>query len=241
MKIFSTKWEKPKAILLPRSSQSNKKFLFASYQTSTVLANGVRHSLQCQILEKTAIQYFKTEKVVSLRSVYIVKVFNISDPFYCPFSSISFDDYSIFFWYKSICSTLYKVCAVLMRHTHNTCEGVQYQWGTTLSTHERLLVNSNKLIKFPSRYWTTLRILQVCFKSIVCVLGNYLSHDNLKKQLPAHFYGHAIIVMNILCLGGPKVQGQKLSFLIWMQCFHWLLSQILIDNNKLDKASIMTS
>ena len=70
---------------------------------------------------------------------------------------------------------------------------------------------------------------------------SYLSHDNLKKQLPAHFYGHAIIVMNILCLGGPKAQGQKLSFLIWMHCFHWLLSQILIDNNKLDKASIMTS
>ena len=42
---------------------------------------------------------------------------------------------------------------------------------------------------------------------------NYLSH-NLKKQLPPHFYGHAIIVMNILCPGGPKAQGQKLSFLI---------------------------
>ena len=44
---------------------------------------------------------------------------------------------------------------------------------------------------------------------------SYLSHyNNLKKQLPAHFYGHAIIVMNILCLGGPKAQGQKFSFLI---------------------------
>ena len=44
--------------------------------------------------------------------------------------------------------------------------------------------------------------------------SSYLSHDNLKKQLPEHFYGHEIIVMNILCLGGPKAQGQKLSFLI---------------------------
>ena len=44
---------------------------------------------------------------------------------------------------------------------------------------------------------------------------SYLSHyNNLKKQLPAHFYGHAIIVMNIVCLGGPKAQGQKFSFLI---------------------------
>ena len=42
---------------------------------------------------------------------------------------------------------------------------------------------------------------------------SYLSH-NLEKQLLVHFYGHAIIIMNILCLGGPKAQGQKLSFLI---------------------------
>ena len=114
----------------------------------------------------------KLKELCLLRSVYMVKVLYHSDPFYCPFSSISFDDYSNFFWYKSICSALYKVCAMLMMHTCNACEGVQYQWGTTLSTHERLLVNSNKWIIFPPRYWTPSRILQVCLKSIVCVLEN---------------------------------------------------------------------
>ena len=69
----------------------------------------------CQILEKTAGQYFKTERVVSLKIIshgasfiqYLIVLLSF-------FHALDFD-YSNFFFYKSICSTLYTVCAVPVR------------------------------------------------------------------------------------------------------------------------------
>ena len=53
-------------------------------EMKTLLLLHVYRSLQCQILEKTAIQYFKTERVVSLKISLPGESF-ITDPFYCPF------------------------------------------------------------------------------------------------------------------------------------------------------------
>ena len=60
------------------------------------------------------------EKLVSLKIIMLHGESFISDPFYCPFFKHYFDDYSNLFWYKSICSTLCKVCA-------------EYSWGTPVT------------------------------------------------------------------------------------------------------------
>ena len=52
----------------------------------------------CQILEKTARKYFKTERLISLKIILHVHGESfISDPFYCPFFKHYVDDYSNFF------------------------------------------------------------------------------------------------------------------------------------------------
>ena len=62
---------------------------------------------------------------------------------------------------------------------------------------------NGKFIKVPLRYWNTLTDTVVCLTGIVHALENelelFVTNYPKKKQLPAHFYGHAITVMNILC------------------------------------------
>ena len=50
----------------------------------------------CQILEKTARKYFKTERLVKI-ILHVHGESFISDPFYCPFFKHHVDDYSNFF------------------------------------------------------------------------------------------------------------------------------------------------
>ena len=66
-------------------------------------------------------------------------------------------------------------------------------------------------------YWNILTDTVVCLTGIVHTLENeselFVTNYSKKSNYQHTFYGHTIIVMNILCLGGPEARGQKLSFL----------------------------
>ena len=62
---------------------------------------------------------------------------------------------------------------------------------------------NGKFIKFPLRYWNTLTDTVVCLTGIVQALENelelFVTNYPQKSNYKHIFYGHAIIVMKILC------------------------------------------
>ena len=103
------------------------------------------------------------------------------------------------------------MCSTHEAHLH-------YLWGCavpvrhTLSTYERLLMNRT-FIKFLLWCWNTLTDTVVCLTGIVHAFENklelFVTNYPKTKQLPAHFYGHAIIVMNIFCFVSRRAWGSR--------------------------------
>ena len=129
----------------------------------------------------------------------------------------------------------------------STHEVVQYSWGTpalpvrvcsTSEAHSQYLWEtfnewkihkiSSQVLEHPHWYCGVSHRYRTCFRKRTWAICHKLS---LKKQLPAHFYGHAIIVRNILCFVSRRAWGSRTEAfishlnaffaLITVPNFHW--------------------